>query len=240
MVDLSIHHFARMFKQTIGVAPYRYVLARRIERAKKMLRTGTASLEISLSAGFCSQSHFARTLSPDGGCDTSRIPRTPSQKQSQSLSPQKKECGTMGPNVIRYFCILTLLPSPSMLGWKQKSASPTVFEVSPTGRWKTVDDATGKVKSLVVIWEENGRLYGKIDQLVNPDPQDPDPRCIRCEGALQGRPLAGLRILWDFRKDGEQWSGGSVLDPDNGKVYKCYLALEDGAKKLKVRGFIGV
>lgn len=59
VTDLSLHHFARMFKQTIGVAPHRYVLERRVEIAKTMLCTTDASLvDISLSTGFCSQSHF--------------------------------------------------------------------------------------------------------------------------------------------------------------------------------------
>ena len=74
---------------------------------------------------------------------------------------------------------------------------------------------------------------------IDPYPKDPDPQCDRCEGELKGKPLIGLRILWDLRKDGDEWSGGRILDPDNGKVYKCYVALEDNGEKLKVRGFIG-
>jgi AraC family transcriptional regulator len=63
IVDLSLHHFARMFKNSIGVAPHRYVLTRRVEHAKGMLRATSASLvEIGLSAGFCSQSHFSSTF----------------------------------------------------------------------------------------------------------------------------------------------------------------------------------
>jgi AraC family transcriptional regulator len=63
IIDLSLHHFARMFKQTVGVAPHRYVLARRVEHAKAMLRTASATLvEIGLSAGFSSQSHFTSTF----------------------------------------------------------------------------------------------------------------------------------------------------------------------------------
>ena len=63
IADLSLHHFARMFKQTIGVAPHRYVLERRLERAKMMLRSAKASLvDISLSAGFDGQSHFTSTF----------------------------------------------------------------------------------------------------------------------------------------------------------------------------------
>jgi uncharacterized protein (DUF2147 family) len=111
---------------------------------------------------------------------------------------------------------------------------------SPIGRWKTVDDATGKVKSVVTIWEEAGKLYGRIQKLVDPDPQDPNPRCTPCTGEQKGRPVIGLRILWDLQKDGDAWSGGTILDPESGKMYKCLLSLEDGGDKLKVRGFIGL
>jgi uncharacterized protein (DUF2147 family) len=108
---------------------------------------------------------------------------------------------------------------------------------TPVGRWKTVDDATGKQTSIVLIWQENGKLYGRVEKLV--DPPDPDARCVRCEGDLNGKRLIGLRILWDLTKDGDQWSGGKILDPDNGKAYKCLIALEDDGKKLRVHGYIG-
>ena len=63
IAGLSLHHFARMFKRTVGMAPHRYVLERRLERAKGMLRsTGTSLVEISLSTGFSSQSHFTSTF----------------------------------------------------------------------------------------------------------------------------------------------------------------------------------
>ncbi len=115
-----------------------------------------------------------------------------------------------------------------------------VSTTSPIGRWKTVDDVTGKVKSVVTIWEETGKLYGKIQKLVDPDPKDPNPRCTPCTGEQKGRPVIGLQILSDLQKDGDAWSGGTILDPESGKVYKCLLSLEDGGEKLKVRGFIGL
>jgi uncharacterized protein (DUF2147 family) len=111
---------------------------------------------------------------------------------------------------------------------------------SPVGRWTTVDDVTGKAKSVVAIWEENGKLYGRVQRLLDPDPGDPNPTCDGCEGELKGKPVIGLRILWDLQKDGDGWSGGTILDPANGKTYKCLVSVEDGGAKLKVRGFIGV
>jgi uncharacterized protein (DUF2147 family) len=120
-----------------------------------------------------------------------------------------------------------------------QAGEPSSAEATPIGRWKTVDDATGKVKSLVVIWEEQGRVYGKIEKILDPSSKVPAPRCSHCQGELKNQPMIGLRILWDLKKDGSQWSGGKILDPENGKTYKCLIALEDGGKKLKVRGFIG-
>ncbi len=111
---------------------------------------------------------------------------------------------------------------------------------SPIGLWKTVDDVTGKVKSEVAIWEESGKLYGRIQKLVNPDPADPNPRCQDCAGEQKGKPVVGLRILWDLKKDRDGWSGGTILDPESGKTYKCLLSLEEGGTKLKVRGFLGI
>jgi uncharacterized protein (DUF2147 family) len=111
---------------------------------------------------------------------------------------------------------------------------------SPVGLWKTVDDATGKVKSVVSIWAENNKLYGRIQKLVDPDPKDPNPTCDPCTGDQKGKRVIGLRILWDLRKDGDGWSGGSILDPANGKTYRCLLSVEDGGRKLKVRGYIGL
>jgi uncharacterized protein (DUF2147 family) len=111
---------------------------------------------------------------------------------------------------------------------------------SPVGRWKTIDDLTGKAKSVVLIWEEGGKLFGRIQKLVDPDPKDPNPTCDGCAGAQKGKPVLGMQILWNLQRDGNGWSGGTILDPATGKTYKCLLSVEDGGTKLKVRGFIGL
>ena len=110
---------------------------------------------------------------------------------------------------------------------------------SPVGRWKTVDDLTGKAKSVVLIWEQNGKLFGQVQKLVNPDPRNPNPRCDGCVGDQKGKPVIGLQIMQNLRKDGDAWSGGTILDPSTGKIYKCLVSVLDGGAKLKVRGFIG-
>ena len=122
----------------------------------------------------------------------------------------------------------------------KSNPAPASLPASPVGRWKTVDDSTGKVKSIVAIREENGKLYGTIEELF--DPPVPHPTCYLCTGDLKDRPLVGLQILSGFVQDGDhqnggEWSGGQVLDPETGKIYRASIALEDGGKKLRLHGY---
>ncbi|MCC2958077.1 DUF2147 domain-containing protein [Massilia sp. IC2-477] len=110
---------------------------------------------------------------------------------------------------------------------------------SPAGVWKTIDDETGKPKSLVRITEENGVLTGKIDKLFRPADQDQNPKCTACEGARKDQPIVGMTILWGLKKDGNEYTGGEILDPSKGKTYKSKLSLKDNGSKLDVRGYIG-
>jgi uncharacterized protein (DUF2147 family) len=130
-----------------------------------------------------------------------------------------------------------LLPVLVASGAPSRAQSVAVHSdpASPVGRWKTVDDNTGKVKSIVRIREQNGKLFGTIEQLF--DPPVPHPTCYLCSGDLKDRPLVGLQVLSGFVQDGGQWSGGQVLDPESGKIYSASLSIEDGGKKLRLHGY---
>lgn len=120
----------------------------------------------------------------------------------------------------------------------QAPGAPDAVLSSPVGQWKTIDDATGKAKSIVAIREENGKLYGSIEKIFNPPV--PHPTCYLCTGAMKDRPLMGLQILWGFTWDGARWSGGQVLDPETGKIYRTSLLLAAGGAKLRLHGYIGI
>ncbi|MGO3182159.1 MAG: DUF2147 domain-containing protein [Aequorivita sp.] len=105
-----------------------------------------------------------------------------------------------------------------------------------TGKWNTIDDNTGEARSVVEIYKQDGKIYGKIVEIF--DASKRDKVCTECPGDDKGKPLLGLVILKDLKKDGSEYNGGTIMDPDNGKVYKSYIEL-DGANKLKVRGYIG-
>lgn len=111
---------------------------------------------------------------------------------------------------------------------------------SPVGKWQTIDDHTGQPKALVQISQDsNGELTGKVIKGLGANDQ-PDRRCTACTDARKNQPILGMTIINAMKKDGDAWDDGQILDPENGKTYKCKMHLEDGGNKLVVRGYIGV
>lgn len=111
---------------------------------------------------------------------------------------------------------------------------------TPVGTWQTIDDHTGQPKALVQIVEDgNGTLSGKVIKGLGANDQ-PDRRCTACTDSRKDQPILGMTIISDMKKDGDAWDHGQILDPENGKLYKCKMRVEDGGNKLVVRGYIGV
>jgi uncharacterized protein (DUF2147 family) len=110
---------------------------------------------------------------------------------------------------------------------------------TPVGTWQTIDDHTGQPKALVQITDDGGTLNGKVIKGLGANDQ-PDRRCTACTDARKDQLILGMTIINDMKKDGDDWDNGQILDPENGKVYKCKMHLEDGGNKLVVRGYIGV
>ena len=107
---------------------------------------------------------------------------------------------------------------------------------SPVGKWRTFDPDTGAPKTLVEITEANGELTGTVVELLD----DGETTCSQCEGDLKNQPLVGMAILWGLTKDGDEWSGGTILRPANGKTANASLELADGGSKLEVTGSKGI
>jgi uncharacterized protein (DUF2147 family) len=128
------------------------------------------------------------------------------------------------------FAVATALAAP--LAWAQ--------DASPVGLWKTIDDASGKPSALIRITENNGELQGRIEKLFRSADDDQNPKCTLCKDARKDQPIIGMTIVSGLKKDGNEYTGGEILDPKNGKVYKSKLAVQEGGKKLEVRGYVGV
>jgi uncharacterized protein (DUF2147 family) len=110
--------------------------------------------------------------------------------------------------------------------------------ITPTGLWRTHDDKTGKPRGFVRVYEENGEIFGKIESSL--DPADAKERCEKCSGARKNQPVIGLVILRGMKKTSQEYSGGDILDPDTGVVYRCRFRMLEEGKKLELRGYLGV
>ena len=122
-----------------------------------------------------------------------------------------------------------LLAAALVLGF----ALPSFAQSSPIGVWRTIDDADGEPKSHIRIYEEGGKLFGVVEQLL------PEGNvCSPCADEFEGSDLQGVVVVRDMEPDGDEWAGGTILDPANGRTYRCKMEL-DGPNRLRVRGYIG-
>lgn len=120
-----------------------------------------------------------------------------------------------------------------------KPVNTTAQLDSVSGYWTTVDDKTGKVRSILHLWESRGVTYGRIEKIFK-QPGDVGI-CTKCPGQFRNKPILGLVIIWGLEKTGENiWSRGQILDPHNGKVYKIMLTLSKDGKSLLARGYLGI
>ena len=111
---------------------------------------------------------------------------------------------------------------------------------SPVGVWRSIDDKTRQERSIIRITEENGVLNGVVEKIVDQPGDDPAHLCKECKDERKDKPIIGMAILWGLKKDGDAWAGGEILDPKNGKIYRCKITLSGDGKSLNVRGFIGI
>lgn len=127
--------------------------------------------------------------------------------------------------------VLTVLLSLFMI--------PFCYAASPAGKWNTVDDKTGKRRAVMKLWVSNGVLYGKIMSVVK-QPGDTG-YCNNCKGKFKGKKVVGLTNMWGLKKTSKAnvWDGGYILDPKNGKIYRCKVTVSSNGKKLTVRGYVG-
>jgi len=113
--------------------------------------------------------------------------------------------------------------------------SLTVNAQTIVGQWETFDDKTKEKKAVIEVYKTNDRYFAKI---VKSYTSEESAVCDICKGSKKGQPILGLVIIENIKKDGDEFNGGTIMDPENGKTYKCYLELVDN-NMLKVRGYLG-
>lgn len=112
---------------------------------------------------------------------------------------------------------------------------------SVVGYWVTIDDESKKEKSVVKLYKKDGKLYGKVKHIFPGPGVDENPKCKECKGGKKNKPILEMQIVNGLKWNGEVWKGGTILDPENGKVYDVKMWLdEDNANRLNVRGYVGI
>jgi uncharacterized protein (DUF2147 family) len=132
-----------------------------------------------------------------------------------------------------YAIAFAMLLLASVAGARAQQLSPALQ--AAVGRWQ-VSTNDGKPNGQVETYLVDGKLFGKVTQL-RPG-RHPGDLCNLCSGELKNQLILGMVILRNFSPDGDNWAGGTVVDPESEKVYKGKVWVV-GKDKLNMRGFIG-
>ena len=111
---------------------------------------------------------------------------------------------------------------------------------SPVGQWHTSDEKTGELKSMVVIFEQQGVMKGRVEKVLRKD-ADSAAKCDKCSDDRKNQPVVGLEIIRGAKKASGKnvWEDGEILDPENGRTYALRLTPIENGAKLEVRGSFG-
>ncbi|HET7867993.1 MAG TPA: DUF2147 domain-containing protein [Burkholderiaceae bacterium] len=109
---------------------------------------------------------------------------------------------------------------------------------TPLGLWKTIDDKTGQPRGIVRVYEVGGQYFARIERSLTPGEEG--RKCTACTDERKDQPFLGLVLMRNVKFDKGEYSGGDILDPNTGSVYRCNFKLEDAGNTLMVRGYLGV
>lgn len=112
------------------------------------------------------------------------------------------------------------------------------FSQSIFGKWKTIDDRTGKPKGIIEISEKDGLMYGHVVEILEKGKED--VTCEKCEGDLKNKPVVGMEIITAAKEfDDGEWKGKRLFDPEQAMTFRCKIWLNpDNSDELKVRGYL--
>ena len=145
-------------------------------------------------------------------------------------------------NIVEVGFVQSLLDKDGIQSWLRDEVMGTLKP------WYAAPGGTGAIKvlvlkadfdqakSIVEVFSKSGKIYAKVVEVL--DLGHKNSLCQKCADEDKNKPILGLTIIKGLSKDGSEYNSGEILDPKNGKLYKCALSLET-KDKLKVRGYIG-
>jgi uncharacterized protein (DUF2147 family) len=136
---------------------------------------------------------------------------------------------------MRSFVLAAALFAPALF-----AGSALAADLSPAGRWVTIDEKTQTPRSVIEITDIGGTLEGKVLRIYDRPGDNPGHLCRKCSGDLKDKPVIGMTLIRGLTRDGDSWDGGTILDPDTGNTYSAEMHLLDNGQKLEVRGYFGI
>lgn len=111
---------------------------------------------------------------------------------------------------------------------------------TPAGLWQAVDDDTKQPNAWFLISNHDGVYDGIIAKMFLKPGEDPNALCDQCKDDRHNHPWLGLEIIRSMKPEGDdKYTGGTILDPRDGKIYKAMLTVTPDNQTLVVRGYIG-
>ncbi len=104
------------------------------------------------------------------------------------------------------------------------------------GKWKTIHEKTGKPISVVEFYENNGKIFGKIVEIL--EEEHKNDLCSKCSGSEKNTPILGLDIIKDMERVGKYYKKGTIFHPVMGHRFKCRIKFLDDPDKIQVRGYL--
>ena len=122
------------------------------------------------------------------------------------------------------------------------SLSQFTFAEDISGLWQSIDDKTGAPKGIVRISKDaDGTYMGTVTKVTPRVGYKPKEFCVDCPAPYTNKPIIGLNVIRGLKhKDGDNYEGGKILDPNSGKIYSLKAKLSPNGKKLVLRGYVGI
>lgn len=114
--------------------------------------------------------------------------------------------------------------------------SAVAYGQSIIGQWETYDDKTNEKKAIIEIYTVGDLYFAKI---VKSYSSPENSLCNSCKGDKRNKPIIGMDFIENLKKEGDVFKGGTIMDPENGETYNCFIKLLN-KNKLKVRGYMGI
>jgi uncharacterized protein (DUF2147 family) len=154
---------------------------------------------------------------------------TPSNTAAPAPSPSK--AATPAPNP---FKAAAPAPTPS------KTEAPAAYDHNTAaGFWQETDDQ-GRPGAWFLFVEKDGLYQGRLVKGFKQPGQPLIETCEKCTGDQKDAPMQGLTIVKDMKRNGNKYTGGSILDPRDGTVYHAQMELSADGQQLGVRGYLGI